>query len=135
MLPSRLAFDCMRALTPSLVIAGLVFSAVWAAANVADPTADLGQNVFAICAACHGADQPTRTGPELKGVIGRAAGTVRGFRYSRALKNAKLVWSEETLDRYLADPQAAIPGNAMPFPGLPNKGERQAVITFLKTLQ
>jgi cytochrome c len=68
-------------------------------------------------------------------LIGRKAGSVPGFRYSRALKNANLVWNDATLDAYLAEPQTAVPGNTMPFPGLPDAMQRFALIAYLKTLK
>ena len=125
----------LRALANSLALFGLVLGAIAAPTATAEAAAARGLKIFAACAACHAADQPARTGPDLRGIFGRPAATARGFRYSRALKNAKLTWSEPELDRYLAEPQAAIPGNAMPFPGLPDEQQRRDVIAFLKTLQ
>jgi cytochrome c len=93
-----------------------------------------GKQVFAACAACHAPEHAVPTGPTLNGVVGRKAGTLAGFRYSRAMKNARWIWNEETLNTYLADPQAALPGNAMPYPGLPDEGQRQDVIAYLTTL-
>lgn len=104
-------------------------------ATRARPDVDNGRKVFAACAACHAADQPAKIGPDLGGVFGRKAGSVPGFRYSRALKNAKLVWDEATLDAFLADPQAALPGNTMPYPGLPDATQRFDLIAFLKALK
>ena len=53
-----------------------------------DGDAAKGAEVFAVCAACHAPDQPARTGPDLRGVYGRKAASVPGFRYSRAMKTA-----------------------------------------------
>ncbi|MSU47221.1 MAG: cytochrome c family protein [Lacunisphaera sp.] len=92
-----------------------------------------GRRVFATCAACHDPGLPTKTGPDLRGVVGRKSGTVPGFRYSRAMKNARIVWDEATLDAYLAEPQEMMPGNAMPFPGLPLPADRRDLIAYLKT--
>jgi len=69
------------------------------------------------------------------GVVGRSAGAIPAFRYSPAMRNAKIVWDEKTLDAYLADPQKVIPGNAMPFAGIPDRRERAHVIEYLKTLK
>ncbi|MEO6246301.1 MAG: c-type cytochrome [Opitutaceae bacterium] len=101
----------------------------------AEPAVDDGRKVFAACAACHAPDQPTRTGPDLRGVFGRKAGTAPGFRFSRALQHAKIVWNEATLDAFLAEPQAALPGNTMPYPGLPDAAQRGLLIAYLKTLK
>src|SRR6202142_1746518 len=75
---------------------------------------------FKPCAVCHSVDGSNGTGPTLKGIIGRVSGTVPGFRYSRAMKSAKITWDESSLDRYLTDPQGLIPGNIMPFSGIPD---------------
>lgn len=123
-----------------LVILGLI--ALGQAAPAAEPAPvigniDNGRKVFAVCAACHreaSAEVPN-PGPDLRGVFGRAAGTVPGFRYSRALRNAKRTWNEATLSAYLADPQAAVPGNTMPFPGLPDETQRRDLIAYLKTFK
>ena len=103
--------------------------------SAAKPDIDNGRKVFAACAACHASDQATPTGPELSGVFGRKPGSLPGFRYSRALKNAKFVWDETALDAFLAEPQAAVPGNTMPFPGLPDAEQRRDLVAYLKTLK
>ena len=125
-----------RQMENTIVLLAFHFTGV---AGVAESTAasdvENGRKIFTACAACHAADQPARTGPDLRGVIGRKAGSLPGFRYSRALKNAKLVWNDATLDAYLADPQSALPGNTMPFPGLPDAAQRFALIAYLKTLK
>ena len=100
-----------------------------------DPDVENGRKLFAACAACHAADLPTRTGPDLRGVAGRKAGAVPGFRYSRAIQKAKIVWNDPTLDAFIADPQALLPGNTMPFPGMPDAMARRDLIAYLKTLK
>ena len=82
-----------------------------------DPEA--GAQVFQACAACHTLEPGAhRTGPSLAGVFGRKAGTAEGFhRYSDTLKSADLVWREDTLSGFLADPQAFLPGSRMTFSG------------------
>jgi cytochrome c len=105
-----------------------------AAASLAQsPTAD--SAAFKPCAVCHSVDGSNSTGPTLKGVIGRASGTVPGFRYSRAMKSAAITWDDASLDRYLTNPQGLIPGNVMPFSGIPDAAERAAVIAYLRTLR
>jgi cytochrome c len=81
------------------------------------------------CTGCHALNQ-NREGPHLAGVYGRVAGSVTGFDYSDALKNAHIVWNEQTLDRWLTDPQTMVPGTEMDFYVAP--GERADVIAFLK---
>jgi cytochrome c len=90
---------------------------------------------FAKCYACHSTD-PALTdlpGPNLHGVIGRRAGSLPSFRYTPAMRAAGergLVWSPEQLDRYLADPDAMVPGTSMNVL-LDQPAERQAAIAHL----
>jgi cytochrome c2 len=67
--------------------------------------------------------------------IGRRSGTVPGFRYSRAMKSAAITWDEGSLDRYLSNPQAFVPGNIMPLSGVSDGPQRAAIIAYLKTLR
>jgi cytochrome c len=118
-------------------------AALFIAADVAAPggaksAPDRGEVVFQKCYACHSVN-PAETnlpGPNLAGVVGRRAAALESFEYSPALKAAgqnSLVWDEETLDRFLADPEAMIPGTYMSLPGLHSAEERRAVIAYLKT--
>jgi cytochrome c len=93
-----------------------------------------GQQVFAACAACHAPDK-NGIGPKLAGVIGRTSGSVEGFHYSRAMRNAKIIWDANTLDAYLAEPQKVVPGNLMPFSGIADSHERSEVIAYLESLK
>ena len=81
---------------------------------------EVGQERFRACAACHTLEPGAhRTGPSLAGVFGREAGSAEGFhRYSEALRSADLVWREDTLDAFLADPRGFLPGNRMTFAGI-----------------
>jgi cytochrome c len=106
-----------------------------AGALAADSSPERGRTLFAACAVCHTPGQGTVTGPDLKGMMGRKAGTVPGFLYSRALKNSKIVWSAETIDAFLENPQALVPGNTMPYPGMPDAAERRELIAFLQTMK
>src|SRR5215475_12274264 len=90
---------------------------------------------FAACAACHSTDGTNGLGPSLKGVVGHQAGTTPGFTFSRAMKNSKVTWDEKSLDAFLTDPQKAIPGNAIPFPGVPDAKQRAEIVDYLKTIQ
>lgn len=100
-----------------------------------DPVRDdpvRGQRVFAICGECHSLAAGTnKYGPSLHGLIGRRAGSVADFDYSDAMAQAGLTWDDATLDKYLADPQAVVPGNRMPFDGLPDAHDRAALIAYL----
>lgn len=120
----------------AFAVGGIVAGAgLLASPPLARPDVEAGRKVFEVCAVCHAPEAPTKTGPDLRGVIGRKAGSVSGFRYSRALKSAGIVWTDATLDTFLAEPQAALPGNAMPFPGLPDAKQRLDLIAYLKTLK
>jgi cytochrome c len=98
-----------------------------------DPEA--GAQAFRTCAACHTLEPNVhRTGPSLAGVFGRKTGTAEGFhRYSDALRSADLVWREDTLNNFLANPQAFLPGNRMTFPGIADAQGRADLIAYLQT--
>ena len=95
---------------------------------------ETGKQTFAACAPCHAPDQ-NGVGPKLGGVFNRAAGSVEGFRYSRAMKNSKIVWDQKSLDAYLAEPQKSVPGNLMPFSGIADAKKRGDLIAYLATLK
>jgi cytochrome c len=100
-------------------------------AQEGDPAA--GAKVFNKCRACHVVDEDkNRVGPYLHGVIGRPAGTAEGFKYSDAMKNSGIVWNEETIAEYIADPKAFVPGNRMAFPGLKKEEDIKNLIAYLK---
>ena len=90
-----------------------------------------GKDVFERrCTGCHAMDQD-REGPRLRGVFGRSSGSVPGFDYSPALQKAHLVWNEATLEKWLADPDALVPGNAMEF-HVAKAQERRDLIRYLR---
>jgi cytochrome c2 len=91
-----------------------------------------GKAVFEQCAACHSLDgSGDYDGPSLKGIIGRKAGSLEDYRYSTAMKRSDVLWDAATLDNYVTDPQAFIPGNRMAFAGIADKAERDDLIAFL----
>ncbi|SFU22335.1 cytochrome c family protein [Mesorhizobium sp. YR577] len=92
-----------------------------------------GKIVFGRCAACHSITGENRIGPPLNGVIGRAAGSVTGTRYSSAMSNAQTVWDEQNLDRFLTAPAGFLPGTTMTV-SLPQARDRSDLIAYLKTL-
>jgi len=96
---------------------------------------DPGQLMFNnACRTCHVVKQgDNRLGPNLYKIIGRLAGSVDGYGYSSALENADFAWDEETLDRFIANPEQAVPGNNMkPFGGISSKEDRTKIIDFLR---
>ena len=117
-----------------LLAAGAVTTA-WLPRTSADPAR--GERVFQRCFACHSvvAGEDGLPGPNLRGVIGRRAGTLPGFRFSPALieQGARgLVWTRATLDSYLADPAGFLPGTEMAMPGLSVADDRRDVIDYLQ---
>ena len=91
--------------------------------------------LFGACAGCHGLEPRTDDqAPSLGGVIGRRAGTVPDFHYSSAMLSPNFVWDESRLEAFLADPEAIVPGNRMPF-SVADKGERADIVAYLKRLQ
>jgi len=113
-----------------LVVGALVVGAS-ALARAADP--DKGKAVFEQCAACHSLDGGGDTdGPTLKGLIGRKAGSLEDYRYSAAMKRSDVTWDAATLDKYVTDPQAFIPGNRMAFAGIGDKAQRDDLIAYLQ---
>jgi cytochrome c len=82
------------------------------------------------CTGCHSLNQ-NREGPNLSGVFGRTSGQAPNFAYSAALRNAHIVWNERTLDQWLTDPDAFVPGNNMDF-HVARPQERQDLIRFFK---
>jgi cytochrome c oxidase assembly protein Cox11 len=98
----------------------------------AAPDAAHGQQLFTErCTACHAMDS-NKTGPMLGGVFGRKAGSAAGYHYSPALQSAGLVWSEDNLDRWLADPKKFLPGARMPVRVLDTPSRRDLVAYLQK---
>jgi cytochrome c len=105
--------------------------------SVAQATEIDGEKLFKnACQTCHSAQagEPHRQGPNLFGIFERLSGQAPGFQYSAALSSANLVWTEENLKRWLADPQELIPGNVMAYVQR-NPDRRKALIDHLKTLK
>lgn len=104
-----------------------------AAALKGDPVA--GQKAFYRCASCHQVGPAARAGfgPKLTGVIGRKAGTTPDYRYSPAMKNANIVWTEQNLASFLKAPGDFIPGNKMRFWGLGNAQQVADLLAYLRT--
>ncbi len=118
----------------SKFIAAAAFAAVTLSTGTAlAGDAAAGEKSFAKCKACHAVVAGKNgVGPSLAGVVGRASGSVDGFKYSDAAKGAGVTWTAETLDKYLADPKGFMPGNKMIFPGLKDAAERANVIAYLQ---
>jgi cytochrome c len=119
----------------ALSAAVMVATLVAATAARADGDAEAGKQVFKKCHACHNVGEGARNavGPVLNGIVGRKAGTYEGYNYSEANKSSGITWDAATLDDYLKDPKAKVPGTKMAFPGLPNEKDRANVIAYLAT--
>jgi len=110
-----------------LLLAGLF----WANNAFADGDAARGELIYQRCQLCHSI-RTDDVGPHHAGLFGRHAGSVPDFPYSDAMRNSGIVWSEATLDQFLTNPQAYVPGTRMTFAGLPDAQERADVIAYLK---
>ncbi|MGO8954381.1 MAG: c-type cytochrome [Rhodomicrobium sp.] len=111
---------------------------VWSASAYAEGDAAKGKVVFNACRACHqvGPNAKATVGPEQNNLIGSTAGARPGFSYSAAMKDAGakgLVWNDETLDKFLENPKALVPGTKMAYPGLKSPQDRANVIAYMKT--
>jgi cytochrome c len=92
-------------------------------------------HVFGRCAGCHAVNRgfPAHgTGPDLRTVFNRRAGTMPGFAYSEPMKALGARWSPARLDRFLRDPAAAVPGTLMDMPGIADESERREIIRYLR---
>jgi cytochrome c len=88
------------------------------------------------CGVCHSAAKGggAIVGPSLFGVVGRQAGSVKGFNYSSAMKAAGFAWSADKLHAYVAAPSNVVPGNHMPYAGLKNPAQLDDLLAYLATL-
>lgn len=119
------------ALTLAAAVVALAAASVYAVAapekSAGDPVR--GKTVYQICMGCHSLDEDD-VGPHHRGVVGRVAGTVPGYAYSPALRDSRIVWGPDTLDRWLTNPQALVPGAKMFF-AMPSAQDRADVIAYL----
>ena len=114
------------------MIAAVALLAAAGAAR-ADGDAARGEKQFVECATCHTLERGVNNvGPSLNGLLGRKAGEVVDFRYSPAMKKSGITWTPQALDAFVADPQKEVPGNRMPFAGMPDAGDRADLIAYLQ---
>ena len=120
-----------RIITATLALA--FATALGSGAAMAEGDAAAGEKVFKKCKTCHTFDPgKKKIGPHLKGVVGRKAGTVEGYKYSKAMKAADITWDEANLDAYLKKPKTFLKGTKMSFAGLKKDAQRADVIAYLK---
>jgi cytochrome c len=123
----RPAAGCLAAL--ALLLAG---------GAAAEADAARGERVFQRCYACHSvvAGEDKLQGPNLRCVLRRRAGALPGFEYSPAMVAAgarrDLTWTRSTLEAFLADPGAVVPGTTMGPPGVPSVDDRRDVVDYLE---
>jgi cytochrome c len=124
---SATSFVVPFALATSLLTASNVHAAGDAAA---------GQAYFSShCAACHSTSAGVnKIGPSLAGIVGSKAGSVPGFNFSAGIKNANVTWNDDSLDKFLQNPNGFVHGTKM-FYSVPNPTYRQNVIAYLNTLK
>jgi len=113
-------------------------AAMMATPAAADGDVANGKAVFKRCAYCHavGSGATNKLGPHLNNLLGRKVGSLPGYSYSQAMKNAgsgNLVWSAETLDAYLENPKTFIKGTKKVVAGLARPEDRADVIAYLRT--
>jgi cytochrome c len=94
-----------------------------------------GREIFNHCVACR-ALEPGKQGfgPDLHGVVGRAAASLPTFEYSQALKNSKIIWTEDNLRKWMSGNDAMIPGTRMRHVSITDKVEQDYLLAFLKSL-
>jgi cytochrome c len=118
----------LAAVMLAAAISAALAGTAWAGGLTGD--ADHGEALYEACQDCHSLDK-NDVGPRHRGVFGRKAASLPDYDYSDALKSANIVWNEETLDKWLTDPQAVAPGAKMFF-HLDNPQDRADVIAYLK---
>jgi cytochrome c len=124
----------MRVSVGSVILAVVLPFALAGSSAAADVEA--GKTVFKKCALCHTAESgKNKVGPSLFAIVGRKSASLPNYNYSDAMKNFNHTWTPETLDTYLTDPHAMVPGTKMIFPGIKDKTERANLIAYLETLK
>src|SRR4051794_18346197 len=100
--------------------------------HASGPDSSAGKDVFSRrCSGCHALDND-KTGPRLRGVLNRKAGTVNGFLYSDALRGSGITWDEARLNQWLQDPETVVKDTDMEF-RVTNADERAAIIAYLRS--
>ncbi|MDI2595176.1 cytochrome c family protein [Pseudomonas sp. 681] len=120
----------------ALTLALLLTTGLFGLQAQADGDAQAGEKLFKrLCGGCHqvGSDARGGFGPQLNGVIGRKAGTTTGYQYSDAMKTSGVVWSRETLAKYVADPKSVVAGTRMIFWGISDQEKIENLLAYLQT--
>jgi cytochrome c len=123
--------ECSSRATPLALLLLLTAGAARAEEPRIMPGGDAarGQGLYQACSGCHSIDE-NDVGPRHRGVLGRRAGSLPDYAYSQALRDSQIVWDATTLDRWLTNPQALVPGAKMFF-SLPDAQMRADIIAYL----
>ena len=101
----------------------------------AEENLEKGKKVFRKCKACHSIEEgKKKLGPSLFGIVGREAGAVEGFKYSKPMAAADFIWNEETLTNFLQNPKKYMKGTKMSFPGVKKEADMADLLAYLNTL-
>lgn len=105
-------------------------------AAMAAGDADKGKKLFKRCKACHTLDEggKNKVGPNLFGIFGRQAGSLDGYKFSKAFRSLDFVWDEGALAEFLTKPKKFIPKTKMGFPGLKKEEQRADIIAYLMSV-
>ena len=125
--------SAIGAMAASLAVAAPAMADSDLDARLAAANLKRGQLLYMACKACHDVEAglPHKVGPNLHGMFGRKAGTAEGFKYTDALVKAGVVWTPETMDAWLEQPGALVPGNGMAFAGIANDTDRASLVAWL----
>lgn len=117
------------------ILIALALSTGISIAHAGDTVA--GKIVFAKCANCHQVGPSARGafGPQLNAIVGRQAGTSKDFKYSPAMINSRIVWSEASLRAFIKSPDDVVPGNKMRFYGISNEKQLADLIAYLRQFE
>jgi len=101
-----------------------------------DAAAAAAPEAFAVCSACHSVNKGENgIGPSLAGIYGTKAGIVEGFDFSPQLVKSGITWDDASLDKWLENPQAMVPGTKMSFAGVSDAAKRKELIEYIKSLK
>jgi cytochrome c len=122
--------------TASLALALILTAGLFTTCANAAGDPEAGAKIFPrLCGGCHQVGESARPGfgPQLNGIIGRAAGTSANYVYSDAMKNSGLTWDRKTLTAYLEDPKGVVPGTRMIFWGLSDQEKVENLLAYLQS--
>lgn len=125
--------SAIAALAALLVVAAPAGAESDLEARLAAANFKRGQLLYMVCKACHDVEAglPHKVGPNLHGMFGQRAGAAQGFKYTDALAKSGITWTPETMDAWLKQPGALVPGNGMAFAGIANDADRASLIAWL----